>query len=304
VRVHERSRFPRQKVCGEFISPEIAPILARLGVLEDFLNQYPATIRRMVLHFGSREKRAFLPEPAFGLSRYAFDHLMLNAAEAKGARVLRGTADAFADATVWAAGRDVRTGIPREKRLFGFKAHFSGPAEDAVELFFFQGCYVGVNTVEGEITNVCGLGPVDMLDKHGFEIDSLLDSCPALRARLRPLQRTMDWLHVGPLIFRNQLEKPGPELYYPAGDALSFVDPFTGSGLLSALLTGELAGRAAAEGLPSHEYIAEARKLLHKPFLISSTLRSVAGTSFAAFLAPLIPGDLLFRWTRPRQQTA
>ena len=43
-------------------------------------------------------------------------------------------------------------------RLFGFKAHFRGPVSDAVELYFFDDFYVGVNPVEGGLTNVCGLG--------------------------------------------------------------------------------------------------------------------------------------------------
>src|SRR5580658_8170209 len=74
VAIIEKSRLPRHKVCGEFISPEIRGILEQLHCLNGFLALGPASIRRMTLHFctreGAREKRSVLTEPAFGLSRY------------------------------------------------------------------------------------------------------------------------------------------------------------------------------------------------------------------------------------------
>jgi 2-polyprenyl-6-methoxyphenol hydroxylase-like FAD-dependent oxidoreductase len=37
VRLFEKSRFPRHKVCGEFLSPELRPALESLGVWPEFL---------------------------------------------------------------------------------------------------------------------------------------------------------------------------------------------------------------------------------------------------------------------------
>src|SRR6478752_5069761 len=85
VRVIEKSRFPRHKVCGEFFSPEIAPELEQLGAWHAFLAAGPARVRRTALHFGTCTKSSRLPEPAFGLSRYAFDSIMLDQALAAGA---------------------------------------------------------------------------------------------------------------------------------------------------------------------------------------------------------------------------
>jgi hypothetical protein len=56
----------------------------------------------------------------------------------------------------------------------------------------------------------------------------------------------MDWLITGPLVFSERLRQPADEVTYRAGDSLGFTDPFTGSGILNAMLTGELAGIAAA----------------------------------------------------------
>jgi flavin-dependent dehydrogenase len=69
----EKSRFPRHKVCGEFLSPEIAQILERLGVWSAFQACGPVSIRRLSLYFAKSEKHCRLPEAAFGLSRYSFD---------------------------------------------------------------------------------------------------------------------------------------------------------------------------------------------------------------------------------------
>src|SRR5438045_637530 len=67
----ERSKFPRHKVCGEFFSPEISGELERLGLWDAFFSASPARVRRMKLHFGKREKTCRLPDPAWGLSRFA-----------------------------------------------------------------------------------------------------------------------------------------------------------------------------------------------------------------------------------------
>ena len=294
----EKSHFPRHKVCGEFLSPEIAPVLDRLGVWLRFLESEPAPIRRFALHFRKSEKLCRLPETAYGLSRYRFDQMLFEEAVRLGAEVSAEAPYPQIPPVVIAHGR--RAVLPKGNRLFGFKAHFIGPANDAVELFFFNGCYVGVNSVEGGFTNVCGLGPERILKARDFDIDDLVSSFGPLRERLQSLTRTFKWQVVGPLEFRHRLRTAVPEGHYPAGDALSFVDPFTGSGLLSAVATGRLAGAAAARGASTRDYLSDCRRCLESPFRISSLLRSALGTSWAELLVPILPGEWLVRWTRPR----
>lgn len=296
VDIIEKSRFPRHKVCGEFLSPEIQIVLERLRVFGQFRAEDPARISRMILHFGSKSIASGLPEPGFGLSRYAFDAMVCGAAVRRGA-VLLNEPRAQTTPDIVATGRT--SAAPKGNRLFGFKAHFEGAHDDAVELFFFGDCYVGLNTVERGITNVCGLAPERILRQFDFDIDPLLATCAPLRDRLAPVTRTMAWMHVGPLVFENQLNSAATSGPYRCGDAISFVDPFTGSGILSGLLTGEIAGRYAAQALPVREYLAECRRKLHKPFVVSSFFRTVARQRWAGHLASAVPGRLLFRWTRP-----
>lgn len=297
VTIAEKSRFPRHKVCGEFLSPRVLEIFDSLGVASAFQAKSPAIMRRVVLNFAGREKRFSLPSPAYGLSRYELDNFLLSTARELGANVVSERPAGNFDRTILATGRT--QSAPKGNRLFGFKAHFQGPSTDAVELYFFGEGYVGVNPVEGGLTNVCGLAPESVLREHGFDTDSLVDSVPALRQRLHPLTRQMDWLRVGPVIFANRFSETPAPAEYRAGDALSFVDPFTGSGMLGALLSGRAAGIAGARGQDPIQYQAEMRRALGRSWGISGIIRWGLRKPWAPWAAQALSGRLLFAATRP-----
>jgi hypothetical protein len=244
----------------------------------------------MSIHVGGAEKSAALPEPAFGLSRYAFDEFLWTSALERGAVPVTA-----GEPNVITTGRSSKT--TRGGRLFGFKAHFRGPNNDAVELYFRGDTYVGINCVEDGLTNVCGLAPEEDLKAVEFDIDAHIFRDEALRARLAPLTRSWDWIFTGPLEFGQRLQAAAD--VYIAGDALSFVDPFTGSGLLCAVLTGSLAGESAAKGVPVVEYLQRCTSAIRKPYRFSSLLRWVASTKAAAPLLRAAPAELIFRYTRP-----
>ena len=298
VELFEKSPFPRHKVCGEFLSPEIAPVLEQLGVLPAFVALAPARIARARLSIESSEKRWTLAEPAFGLSRYALDHLLLQHAATEGTIVRRQFCPEPKTSAIIAHGR--RNSARAGSRLFGFKAHFTGPVNDAIELFFFGGCYVGVSAVENGRTNVCGLAPEALLLEGKFEIEPLLQRSRPLTERLAPLARAMDWLITGPLLFRDNFNAQVNPHLYPAGDALGFVDPFTGSGMLAAIATGAMAGVAVARHLSLESYLSDCRELLGRQYSMAALFRFAIASGWAGLLAPLVPGKLLFQLTRPR----
>jgi len=300
VVLQEIRRFPRHKVCGEFLSPEIAPVLERLGIWKEFLATRPARITRVALHFGRRRKLGNLAQAAFGLSRFQFDRLLMARACGLGAQVCGSDHAEYCTAQVLATGRSaLAASPPRGRRLFGFKAHFHGPVSEAVELFFSSRFYVGVNTVEGGITNVCGLAPEDLLKRCDFDYDALIDGFAPLRDRLRPMTRAMDWLSTGPLVFETRFSAPRQENVYAAGDALMFVDPFTGSGLLSAVSSGWLAGIAAARLAPVAGYLQSCRRIFSRPFACATLFRTMLAANWAEYLAPLVPARMLVALTRP-----
>jgi flavin-dependent dehydrogenase len=283
-------------VCGEFLSPEIQREFERLEMWQSFLDLAPARVRRMSFHFGDgrgrREKHCPLPEPAWGLSRYAFDALLLGEAERRGAQILRESGET---AQIVATGR-AAAAKHRGARLFGFKGHFEGPLNDAVELYFFGRCYVGVNAIEGSRTNVCGLAPEDFLRQFNFDYDAVARNSPALAERLAPLARSTQWFSTGPLEFGQSF---GEGNQYLAGDALSFVDPFTGSGLLAAVKSGALAGQSVCRSVSVQDYSAACRAMLRRPFEVAGLIRTAVDRGWADRLAAWVPGKWLFQLTRP-----
>ena len=292
------SRIPKHKVCGEFLTPEIGPVLRRLGLWEQFLAANPARMTRIRLIFGSNAAESRLPEPAFGLSRFRLDALMRDEAERRGAEWMvervPGRVDVLAHGRQFAAtGND---------RLFGFKAHFRGPASDAVELYFFDDFYVGVNSVEDGLSNVCGMGSEAGLRRFGFDYDLLTATHPALAERLKPMRRTMEWLTTGPLVYQSRLHDASVQEFL-AGDALQFVDPFTGTGMTIAIWTGALAGQYAAENRPASEYYKTVRDGIATQYQWCGLLRAAMQKRWPMRLAPLIPPAWLYALTRPKLES-
>ncbi|MEP7364203.1 MAG: hypothetical protein ABI972_13185 [Acidobacteriota bacterium] len=299
VDLYDPSSFPRQRVCGEFLSPDAFPILEGLGLGEAFAALQPARYSEMVLRFGHRTIRSALPATAYGISRQAFDQLLLDRALALGVRLHRERGPTvFTRPTVVAHGRQTAVNTPRGQRLFGFKAHFNGVTTDPLTLCFLGRSYVGMNIVENGDINVCGIAPEGALHSHSFDVDSYLDALPVIRPLLRPLTRTTPWLTTGPLVYDQRFQMVD-QYQYPAGDTLSFVDPFTGSGLLCALLTGDLAGRAAGGAISPLRYLQMCQKSLRRPFLAASLFRSVLRTPLAGILATLVPAAWMVPATRP-----
>lgn len=291
--IFDPARAARHRVCGEFLSPEVRYSLDELGVWPQAEANGPALMYSMRVHFGHRVCSDRLPEPAIGLSRLKLDQLLRQAAADRGAQFVA-ERQAPAPGCVLATGR--QSGAVRGDRIFGFKSHFSGPSGDAVELYFGDRFYVGVNPVEGGITNVCGLAPESLLRRLAFSYDSLLELSPALRERTKPLTRAMDWLSTGPLVYGRRTQ---PQDVYAAGDAFSFIDPFTGAGMLNAIETGRMAGFAAATSQSPAAYRQAVLRRLSRPLFVASVFRTAVAAGVGSLLAPWIPGRWLFALTRP-----
>ena len=257
----ERAAFPRPKLCGEFLSPEVGGLLESLGCGERFRAEAPARIERAEV-FGRRSTPVRFPLPAvgYGLSRYSLDHLLADAARREGVELienaevagLEGRALSLRDGrrfeaprVLLAAGRhSFLQPAPRSRRtFFGFKAHYDGASEPSVQLYFFPGGYCGVAPVERGLVNVCAL--VEKKTLAGGRPDDLLAGSAALRERLGTLKRVEPFLHAGPVVLGWRRPMAG---CLAAGDAALFVDPFTGDGIALALETGRLAARRLLNG--------------------------------------------------------
>ena len=87
VMLFERDRFPRDKLCGEFLSPEARALLLELGCLDEVLASGAVPIRRA--RFTSVRGRILefpLPGEGLGISRAALDGILFRQAAASGTR--------------------------------------------------------------------------------------------------------------------------------------------------------------------------------------------------------------------------
>lgn len=274
VVILERARFPRAKVCGEFLSHEALPVLARMEVLDEVRSAGAERIDRFsVVSPSGRSVRGPLPAPVLSVTRETLDRICLAAARRALAEVREGVTvtgiegDLEAGFSVETTGGAVsaravlgcwgrygpldgklgRTFFGAPAPLFGFQRHLRAPAgrfASEVVLHPFRGGYLGLSRVEGGRVNLAALATPEVAREAHHDLDRLL---ARLTADSPSLAADLDGL--SPLPGPTLLSEPvhlgaRPALaddVLLAGDAAGVVDPWTGTGMALALLTGEAA---------------------------------------------------------------
>jgi flavin-dependent dehydrogenase len=310
VQLYEKSRFPRPKLCGGFLSPDGSADLEDLNVLADLRRSGALPVNRTVIASQSGALiESTLPEPALSISRDVMDDLLLKEARRAGAEVFEGE-DGFnhvgsVPRTIVAAGR---LALSREKispdqltpwygspptLYFGIQAQFQNVHDvtDQVELDLVQSGYVGLAR-QGTGVNVCTLTTWEMLRRFGPSLDSVMAKFtgenPVLRRHLSEATRTSDWMAVPVRLGIRRLTN-GNTFY--TGDAACVVDPFAGEGMSIGLYASSLLQKAfvqterpAAEAytalwreafLPALRWNAVARALYSLPLLKQGALRAL-----------------------------
>ncbi len=140
VTVIDRSSFPREKVCGDGLTPRAVKSLVRMGVDTDD----PRFERVIGLRVYSRNTTIELPWPeltdwpayALVMTREDFDHLLLQRAEKAGARVLERVeaVEPLLDEG-WVRGALVRPAEDREAEPTPLRARFTIAADGAASRF-------------------------------------------------------------------------------------------------------------------------------------------------------------------------
>ncbi len=266
VMVFEAKSYPHHKVCGEFLSPESAPVLHYLGVEVGALRAAAIHRARLTVPDGGCWE-TMLPGAGLGVSLYALDAALAGRAQAAGATVrerttvtgVRGTLDdgfevetrgetVRARVVIGAQGK--RSGIDRvlsrgfmrrSQPYVGLKAHFRGMATaDRVELHTFSGGYCGASAIEDGLTNVCLLAREAVL---GGSIPALVARMtaenPYLRAQMAQAEAVTDWLAIAqvPFVRKALVERD----VLMTGDAAGLIAPLAGDGMSMALAGGQMA---------------------------------------------------------------
>lgn len=365
VTIVEREKFPREKLCGEFISPECFRHFRELGVFENMLAAGGDRIRETVF-YAPNGKSVGVPsewfnkeESALGLSRAEMDLQLLERAKSVGVKVLEETQivgllfdeekvcgakaknktgetfEIAADLTIDATGRAAVLANFAKKlkiqssnfkansqqptansrnRLVGFKAHLKNAeiAPGVCEIYFFRGGYGGLNLVENGLANHCFLIRADLVKEFNSDAQQIVEKVIFQNKRafktLGSAVPVYNWLAVAVDGFGLKDLNPAPNLY-SIGDAGAFIDPFTGSGMLMALESGEIMARCVIESSFDPAKISAFYKLRHtrkfqKRLRVCSLLRRAAFTpNLASFMISALsagnfPRKLLARATR------
>lgn len=127
-----------------------------------------------------------------------------------------------------------------------FKAHFKDVPAIAgrCEIYFYPGGYGGLNEVENELVNLCFIVRAEDARQAASDADRLVREVlmqhnERAAEALAQATRASDWLAVAIERFGRSEVAPAPGLL-SVGDAASFIDPFTGSGMLMAFESGTL----------------------------------------------------------------
>ncbi len=297
----EKGRYPRHKVCGEFISPESHHVLVTLLGRDHPLLRTPPQITRARMFVDGNCLDFTLPQAAWSIPRYDLDYALWEAARAAGVHCETAAVQSASANSLRIADRDTpaksiinATGrwsnlrrpslVESGPRWIGVKAHFAGEhAPPSTDIYFFDGGYCGVQPIDHTRLNASAMVRADI----ATTMEEVLAGHPELWLRSRAWEQVTETVTTSPLV--HTAPEPVTNGVQNAGDAAAFIDPFTGDGISLALRSGVLAAECAMSGGPecyASEYQARfarafrtaafTRRLSRAP----ETIRQIAALAF------------------------
>ena len=292
VRLVDRARFPRDKLCGDTLNPGTLAILDRLGIARGVRERALAITGMDITGPGGVRVAADYPDGYRGasLTRRELDLLLLEAAVASGVTFEGGVIvraplittdtsrvvgvrvaasgddhDVHARVVIAADGRHSKIAFgmglaryaPSPKR-WAFGAYFIGVQGMSThgEMHIRHDGYIGLAPLPGGVTNVCVVRELkNVFRAQRVQADQIVNS--AVRSDTVLAERFSRARQVSEVSSLGPLAVDCRAAGYPglllAGDAAGFIDPMTGDGLRFAMRGGELAAEAALRELSSGE---------------------------------------------------
>jgi 2-polyprenyl-6-methoxyphenol hydroxylase-like FAD-dependent oxidoreductase len=246
VTIYEACHYPRQRVCGEFISGRGHATLARLGLLE--LLDHAGAVRAQTAAFFSATRSTAprpLPSPGICLSRFTLDALLAKKFRELGGGLLeaRRYAGDFSEGIVRGTGRQAHVEA-NGSRWFGLKIHARDLTLAAdLEMHVSAQGYVGLCKINSGEVNVCGLFH-KRADENGEAANwrHRLPGPPGSPLHQRLAHAEFDehsFCAIAGLSLRPQSAAARDGICI--GDAITMIPPITGNGMSMAFESAELA---------------------------------------------------------------
>ena len=283
VRLFDRSRFPRHKLCGDTLNPGALTVLRRHMPIDSLIANSDPISGMLLTGPGGARVRGEYGNGIAGrsITRRVLDEWLLQQALTAGVQFEDGVAirDVASDdrqvtgviagvngssrvhpakmviaadgrrSTIASARGWSRT--PERPRRWAIGAYFTGVTEmtSLGEMHVRRGHYIGVAPVPGGLTNACLVVPHvagdQPLSRPDDALSAVLHSDPQLKARFEHAKAVDPAVMLGPMaVDTTAVGQPGLLL---AGDAAGFIDPMTGDGLRFAFSGAEMAANVIQE---------------------------------------------------------
>ena len=318
VLLFEEKKYPFHRVCGEYISNEVAPYLRKHSLFPSEHN--PSEITQLHLSaISGNSLRMPLDLGGFGISRYVYDAWLAEKTRSEGVEIIheriidsvfnedgfvvksksgneyqsRLVLGAFGKRSILDKSLD-RSFIAKRSPYIGVKYHLKTEEVGAndIELHNFHNGYCGISRVENEVYNLCYLSHRSNLKKYG-SIPALEKEVLLQNPHLKRILGNSEILFDKPEVINEitfQKKEPVFDHILMSGDSAGMITPLCGNGMAmaihSAKITSELIIAHLANGFDrsklEQEYVSMWNGLFAQRLWAGRKIQVLFGSSFVS----------------------
>lgn len=282
VALIEKKRYPFHRVCGEYVSNEVLPFLA--GIDADPLSLSPSKINKLLVTSpGGTTLKADLPLGGFGISRYLFDHFLLNKAKDNqvdiysGIKINKITFDGnrfvtsleggevlYADLVIGSFGKRANLDKSLNRKFFSRRSPYlavkyhirTSFPPGYIGLHNFRDGYCGISAIEEDKHCLCYMTTRQNLRNSG-SIPALEKKVLYQNPHLKEIFTSSQFLFDRPEVI-NEISFDKKEAIYNhilmAGDAAGMIAPLCGNGMAMAIHSAKLVSDLIIEHMGSSSF--------------------------------------------------